>query len=69
MVDMGGERHVRPAIGHRSHISSYRIFPCIGSLGQRARRICKSPFSLSLLLLSELFIPSELNLSSFLEAI
>lgn len=30
MVDMGGERYVRPAIGHRSHISSYRTFPGIG---------------------------------------
>lgn len=56
----------RLAIVHTSH--HIVLFHTSGSLGQRARRICKSPFSLSLLL-SDLFTPSELNPSSFLEAI
>lgn len=57
----------RLAIVHTSH--HIALFHTSGSLGQRARRICKSPFSLSPLLLSDLFTPSELNPSSFLEAI
>lgn len=43
----------RLAIVHTSH--HIALFHTSGSLGQRARRICKSPFSLSLLLLSDLF--------------
>lgn len=52
----------RLAIVHTSH--HIALFLASDSLGQRARRICKSPLGLSLLsllLLSDLFIPSELE--------